>query len=54
MSAFFDPQAARGVRWNDPFFSIDWPPDLKRIMNDRDRNYPDFRPDADDDERATG
>jgi dTDP-4-dehydrorhamnose 3,5-epimerase len=44
MSEFYDPDASRGVRWNDPAFGIDWPPAESRIMNDRDRTYPDFRP----------
>lgn len=41
MSQVFSPQHARGVRWNDPAFSIEWPED-ERIILDRDRNYPDF------------
>jgi dTDP-4-dehydrorhamnose 3,5-epimerase len=41
MSQVFSPQHARGVRWNDPAFSIEWPDD-ERIILDRDRNYPDF------------
>ena len=41
MSESFHPESARGVRWNDPAFGIDWPP-AERIINDRDRNYPDF------------
>jgi dTDP-4-dehydrorhamnose 3,5-epimerase len=41
MSAPHAPEAARGVRWNDPAFAIRWPP-AERIMADRDRAYPDF------------
>ena len=41
MSAFYAPECARGVRWDDPAFGIDWPPD-DRIILDRDRSYPDF------------
>jgi dTDP-4-dehydrorhamnose 3,5-epimerase len=41
MSQVFSAQHARGVRWNDPAFSIAWP-DAERIILDRDRNYPDF------------
>lgn len=41
MSDFFDPQLARGVRWNDPAFGIEWPiPDP--IILDRDNTYPDY------------
>lgn len=35
------PEAARGARWNDPAFGVDWPAEPK-IMNERDRTYPDF------------
>jgi dTDP-4-dehydrorhamnose 3,5-epimerase len=41
MSEFYAPQQARGVRWNDPAFGIEWPI-REPIMADRDRNYPDF------------
>jgi dTDP-4-dehydrorhamnose 3,5-epimerase len=41
MSQVFSTEHARGVRWNDPAFSIAWPED-ERIILDRDRNYPDF------------
>jgi dTDP-4-dehydrorhamnose 3,5-epimerase len=37
------PQAARGVRWNDPAFGITWPGDVV-VINERDCSYPDFRP----------
>ena len=43
MSAPYHPEAARGVRWNDPAFGIAWPiPDP--ILSERDATYPDFRP----------
>jgi dTDP-4-dehydrorhamnose 3,5-epimerase len=35
------PDAARGVRWDDPAFGIDWPEDVV-VINERDRSYPDF------------
>jgi len=38
------PEAARGVRFDDPAFAIAWPPPGARIVSDRDRSYPDFRP----------
>jgi dTDP-4-dehydrorhamnose 3,5-epimerase len=41
MSEFYAPQCARGVRWNDPAFGIQWPI-RDPIMLERDRNYPDF------------
>ena len=43
MSAFHSPSHARGVRWNDPAFAIDWPAD-ERIISERDRIHPDFVP----------
>jgi dTDP-4-dehydrorhamnose 3,5-epimerase len=39
MSDFYQPELARGVRWNDPAFAIQWPED-ERIIIDRDANYP--------------
>jgi dTDP-4-dehydrorhamnose 3,5-epimerase len=43
MSEFYHPEAARGVRWNDPAFGILWPGGVK-VIADRDRTYPDFEP----------
>ena len=37
------PEAARGVRWDDPAFAIDWPPASgERIISERDASYADF------------
>jgi dTDP-4-dehydrorhamnose 3,5-epimerase len=41
MSEFHAPEAARGFRWNDPAFAVDWPEPV-RVISDRDRSYPDF------------
>ena len=41
MSQFYSPEHARGVRWNDLAFGIEWPIDV-RVIADRDRGYPDF------------
>jgi dTDP-4-dehydrorhamnose 3,5-epimerase len=41
ISQFHHPEAARGVRWNDPAFGITWPED-KRIISSRDQGYLDF------------
>lgn len=43
LSAGYAPASERGVRWNDPAFGITWPMTEGVIMNDRDRNYPDFK-----------
>lgn len=37
------PAHARGVRWDDRAFAIDWPPARARTISARDRAYPDFR-----------
>jgi dTDP-4-dehydrorhamnose 3,5-epimerase len=44
ISAPFTPEAARGVRWDDPAFGIEWPaaPPAGRTMAPRDASYPDF------------
>ncbi|MEO8242906.1 MAG: dTDP-4-dehydrorhamnose 3,5-epimerase family protein [bacterium] len=36
------PDAARGARWNDPAFAIDWPA-APAVIADRDRDWPDYR-----------
>jgi dTDP-4-dehydrorhamnose 3,5-epimerase len=41
ISEFYSASHARGVRWDDPAFGIQWPPDERTIV-DRDRSYPDF------------
>jgi dTDP-4-dehydrorhamnose 3,5-epimerase len=43
MSEPFVPGSARGVRWNDPCFGIQWP-SADRIISMRDQQYPDFAP----------
>ena len=42
MSAFYHPEAAAGVRWNDPAFRIEWPI-AKPTVSPRDAGYPDFK-----------
>ena len=41
MSEFYAPDSARGVRWDDPAFKIEWPAPVRKI-NERDRTYADF------------
>jgi dTDP-4-dehydrorhamnose 3,5-epimerase len=37
------PESARGVRFDDPAFAIQWPAsDGERIVSERDRRFPDF------------
>jgi len=42
MSEFYKPEAARGVRWDDPAFQVAWPAEPV-VISERDRTYPDFR-----------
>lgn len=42
MSEFYAPDHARGVRWDDPTFGIEWPAEVK-VISERDRTYPDFK-----------
>lgn len=41
ISTPYVPEAARGVRFDDPAFGIQWPSE-PRIVSERDRSYPDF------------
>jgi dTDP-4-dehydrorhamnose 3,5-epimerase len=43
ISANYAPAFARGVRWDDPTFGIRWPMP-PRVIAERDRTYPDWRP----------
>jgi len=43
MSIPHQPQAARGVRWNDSFHRVVWPGPVA-VIAERDRDYPDFDP----------
>jgi dTDP-4-dehydrorhamnose 3,5-epimerase len=43
MGAAYVPDAAQGVRWDDPAFGIEWPhATVERTISDSDRGYPDF------------
>lgn len=41
MSEFYAPEYARGVRWNDPAFGINWPAG-ERIISTWDQSFLDF------------
>jgi dTDP-4-dehydrorhamnose 3,5-epimerase len=41
MSEFHQPELARGFRWNDPQFNIDWV-ENPSVISERDRQYPDY------------
>lgn len=42
MGEVFVADLARGVRWNDPAFAIDWPA-APEVMSERDAAYADFK-----------
>jgi dTDP-4-dehydrorhamnose 3,5-epimerase len=44
-SAFYAPEVADGVRWDDPLFAITWPI-APTVMSARDRGWPHVRADA--------
>lgn len=41
ISEFYNPDSARGVRWDDLAFGIVWPIPVE-VISERDRTYPDF------------
>jgi dTDP-4-dehydrorhamnose 3,5-epimerase len=40
ISERYRPEAARGVRWDDPDLAIVWPQAGSRVISDRDQNLP--------------
>jgi dTDP-4-dehydrorhamnose 3,5-epimerase len=43
MSHEYVPLAARGIRWNDPAFGIEWPDAEQRLISERDLTWPDYQ-----------
>jgi dTDP-4-dehydrorhamnose 3,5-epimerase len=43
MAAFYEPDAARGLRWDDPAFGVVWPRE-PAVISPRDAKYRDFDP----------
>ena len=43
VSAFYAPEAERGVRFDDGQFGIQWPGEI-RVVSDKDRSWPDYEP----------
>jgi dTDP-4-dehydrorhamnose 3,5-epimerase len=41
VSQFYTPGSERGIRWDDPAFSIDWPIEVQ-VISDKDKSWPDF------------
>lgn len=46
MSQAYQPEYARGIRWDDPAIGIAWPPAAERVISKRARSYPAFVPDV--------
>lgn len=43
ITAYYAPEAARGMRWNDPAINLTWPLPIT-VISARDAEYPDFTP----------
>jgi dTDP-4-dehydrorhamnose 3,5-epimerase len=43
IGASYAPEAARGVRWNDPLLNLQWP-EPPTVISERDRGFEDYRP----------
>jgi dTDP-4-dehydrorhamnose 3,5-epimerase len=43
MSSTYHPEAANGIRWDDPAFGIEWPPAGDRIISERDTLWSQYR-----------
>lgn len=39
VTQYYSPAYERGIRWNDPFFKINWPI-KKAILSEKDKNWP--------------
>jgi len=46
MCESYHPESARGVRWNDPTFAIEWPLYNALILSEKDSNYSLYRGDG--------
>ena len=42
MTEYFHPECARGLRWDDPTFTIDWPIIQTVIVSEKDQKHLDF------------
>jgi dTDP-4-dehydrorhamnose 3,5-epimerase len=42
ISEFYHPEAAKGIRWDDPAFGVQWPLREGPILSERDRSYANY------------
>ncbi len=45
VSQYYSKEHERGIRWNDPFFSIVWP-GVPTVISERDNLHPDYSPET--------
>jgi dTDP-4-dehydrorhamnose 3,5-epimerase len=45
ISEFYAPEYARGVRYNDPTFGVEWPIEV-RVISDKDKHWADYSENA--------
>jgi dTDP-4-dehydrorhamnose 3,5-epimerase len=43
VSQFYQPQAERGIIWNDPDIGIDWPMATDLVVSDKDKKWPSLK-----------
>lgn len=43
MSEYYQPSAARGVRYDDPAFKIEWPINDEPLISEKDSTWPNFK-----------
>jgi dTDP-4-dehydrorhamnose 3,5-epimerase len=46
VTAVYSPADEQGLRWDDPAIGIDWPPVDRRIISEKDMNWPNCCPEA--------
>lgn len=40
VTEYYSPEHERGIRWNDPYFKIDWPIKTPSVISDKDASWP--------------
>lgn len=44
VSEFYTPGVEGGIRWNDPYFKINWPIVEDLVISKKDNSWPDYQP----------